>query len=161
MREAAAAPSSPSDVVVRKSLRDFDMSSLKLIGRNSWRKVSSGFCDASVLHGPTVCFTIDRRTLICGPVKSISRHLRPKGSLVRSPLPAARRTRVFSLIRNPPASRLISEGRSSSRLRPPLCALADEADGVAVDEVVPPRVVKEDTHQISNFGATAAGKLAM
>ena len=27
------------------------------------------------------------------------------------------------------------------RLRPPLCALADEADGIAVDEVVPPRVV--------------------
>src|ERR1700733_2568798 len=41
MREAAAAPSSPSDVVVRKSLRDFDMSSPKLIGRHSWRKVSS------------------------------------------------------------------------------------------------------------------------
>jgi hypothetical protein len=58
-----------------------------------------------------------------------------------------------------PASESIDFGRQKHlRLRPPLCALADEADGIAVDEVVPPRMVKEDTHQISNLGATAPGK---
>ena len=42
-----------------------------------------------------------------------------------------------------PASESIDFGRQKHlRLRPPLCALADEANGIAVDEVVPPRWLK-------------------
>ena len=70
--------------------------------------------DASVLHGPTACLTIDRRTLTCFPAKSTSPHFRPNNSLMRSPVPAAKRTRVLSRSRKLGTSRLISEGRSTT-----------------------------------------------
>jgi hypothetical protein len=74
----------------------------------------TGFCDASVLHGRTDCLTIDRRTLTCFPAKSTSCHFKPNSSLMRRPVPAAKRTRVFSLLRKLRASRLISEGKRTS-----------------------------------------------
>jgi hypothetical protein len=74
----------------------------------------TGFRDASVLHGPTDCLTMDRRTLSCFPAKSTSPHFRPNNSLMRSPVPAAKRTRVLSRSRKVGTSRLISEGRSTT-----------------------------------------------
>ena len=56
--------------------------------------------------------TIDRRTLTCFPAKSTSPHFRPKKSLMRTPVTAAKRTRVLSRSRKHGTSRLTSEGRS-------------------------------------------------
>src|SRR5215469_14143465 len=66
--------------------------------RDSARRESSGigFCDASVLHGPTTWNTMDRVTLISFLRKSTSFHLRPNSSLIRYPVPKARSTRVRS-----------------------------------------------------------------
>src|SRR5712692_856013 len=52
--------------------------------------------------------------LTCFPAKSTSPHFRPNNSLMRSPVPAAKRTRVLSRSRKLGTSRLISEGRSTS-----------------------------------------------
>lgn len=46
----------------------------------------TGFCDASVLHGPTTCRTMERVTRTSFLTKSISVHLRPKSSLARNPV---------------------------------------------------------------------------
>jgi hypothetical protein len=44
------------------------------------------------------------------------------------------------------------------RYRAPLCALANEGDGIVVGEFVSSRVVKEHAHQVSNLGATSSGE---
>ena len=56
----------------------------------------TGFCDASVLQGPTTWKTIERVTLSSFFWKSMSCHLRPKSSLIRKPVPNAKSTRVRS-----------------------------------------------------------------
>src|SRR5437899_5376436 len=52
--------------------------------------IGTGFCDDSVLHGPTTPYTMERMTLIVPRSKSISPHFRPNISLCRNPVDAAR-----------------------------------------------------------------------
>jgi hypothetical protein len=45
--------------------------------------IGTGFCDDSVLHGPTTPYTMERMTLIVPRSKSISPHFKPNISLCR------------------------------------------------------------------------------
>src|SRR5437899_4984103 len=72
--------------------------------------IGTGFCDDSVLHGPTTPYTMERMTLIVPRSKSISPHFRPNISLCRNPVDAARRTNVRSRSARPSISALISAG---------------------------------------------------
>src|SRR6266404_4568057 len=56
-----------------------------------------GFCDASVLHGPVTCITIERTTLICWLEKSTSFHFSANSSLILNPVPTSNNTKVRSL----------------------------------------------------------------
>ena len=67
---------------------------LRAVARRESR--GTGFCDASVLQGPTTWKTMDRVTLSSWFWKSMSCHLRPKSSLIRKPVPKAKSTRVRS-----------------------------------------------------------------
>src|SRR6266850_7674014 len=69
--------------------------------------IGTGFCDDSVLHGPTTPYTMERMTLIVPRSKSISPHFRPNISLCRNPVDAARRTNVRSRSARPSISALI------------------------------------------------------
>src|SRR5436190_10582413 len=61
----------------------------------------TGFCDDSVLHGPTTPYTMERMTLIVPRSKSISPHFRPNISLCRNPVDAARRTIIMCVLEVP------------------------------------------------------------
>ena len=118
----------------------------------------TGFWDASVLHGPTDCLTMDRRTLTCFPAKSTSPHFRPNNSLMRSPVPAAKRTRVPLSV-----TQTVSESIDFGRQKhfwycASFRALADEGDGIVVGEFVSSRVVKEHAHQDSNLSSSRSGE---
>jgi hypothetical protein len=67
---------------------------------------------------------------------------------MRNPVPAAKRTILlspFSVMQ--PLEKAIELGREKDvRYGLPLCTLADEADGIAVDKAVPSSVVKRNTH---------------
>ena len=54
--------------------------------------MGTGFCDDSVLHGPTTPYTMERVTLIAPWAKSMSPRFKPKISLCRNPVDAARKT---------------------------------------------------------------------
>src|SRR6266581_3353532 len=102
--------------------------------------IGTGFCDDSVLHGPTTPYTMERMTLIVPRSKSISPHFRPNISLCRNPVDAARRTNVRS---------------RSARPCSAFGALTNEVDWVAVKQLISAGVIKEDGHQVSDFGTTA------
>src|SRR5947207_5441944 len=58
--------------------------SIKHSATEEWS--GTGFCDDSVLHGPTPPSTMERVTLIALWSKSISPHFKPKISLCRKPV---------------------------------------------------------------------------
>jgi hypothetical protein len=58
--------------------------------------MGTGFCDDSVLHEPTTPYTMERVTLIVPWAKSMSPDFKPKISLCRYSVDAARRTNVCS-----------------------------------------------------------------
>src|SRR2546429_8856933 len=72
--------------------------------------MGTGFCDDSVLHGPTTPYTMERVTLIVPWSKSTLPHFKPNNSLCRNPVDAARGTNVRSLCARPLISALISAG---------------------------------------------------
>jgi hypothetical protein len=71
----------------------------------------------------------------------MSRHFRHAQSSARS----QKNHRTFSVLQ--PLEKAIDLGREKDvRYGLPLCTLADEADGIAVDKAVPSSVVKHNTH---------------
>src|ERR1700722_11745682 len=100
--------------------------------------IGTGFCDASVLHGPTTPYTMERVTLIVPWPKSMSPHFKPNISLCRNPVDAARRTSVRS--------------RSA---RPAFRALTNEVDWVAVKQFISAGMMEQNRHQVADFGAAA------
>jgi hypothetical protein len=75
--------------------------------------MGTGFCDDSVLHGPTTPYTMERVTLIFLWAKSMSPHFKPNISLCRKPVEAARRTNVRSRTSKLSTNALISLGTST------------------------------------------------
>ena len=75
--------------------------------------MGTGFCDDSVLHGPTTPYTMERVTLILLWAKSMSPHFKPNISLCRKPVEAARRTNVRSRTSRLSTNALISLGTST------------------------------------------------
>src|ERR1700719_3201964 len=80
--------------------------------------MGTGFCDDSVLHGPTTPYTMERVTLIFPWAKSMSPHFSPNSSLCRRPVDTARRTNVRSRMLELSTNALISVGiRTAGTLR--------------------------------------------
>jgi len=77
--------------------------------RTSADERGTGFYDDSVSHGPIAPYTSARRSSSLG-LMSISPPFRPKNSLFRNPVVAARSTSVRSRIAKPLSNALISAG---------------------------------------------------
>ena len=72
--------------------------------------MGTGFCEASVLHGPTTPYAIERVTFMVPPAKSASFHFKPNSSLWRRPVDAARNTKARSRKSKTSSRALISAG---------------------------------------------------
>ena len=94
-------------------------------------------------------------TLIVPRSKSISPHFKPNISLCRNPVDAARRTNVRSRSARPSINALISAGTRMAGRCSAFRALTNEVDWVAVKQLISAGMIKEDGHQISDFGTTA------
>lgn len=86
-----------------------------------------------------------------------------------SPLQTEQLTHAKSRTRNQEDQRPLSvtqtrnesvdfRGKKHFWYRAPLCALANEGDGIVIGEFVSSRVVKEHAHQVPNLGATGSGE---
>jgi hypothetical protein len=118
--------------------------------------MGTGFCDASVLHGPTTPYTMERMTLIVPRSKSVSPHFKPNIPLCRNLVDAARRTSVCSRRARPSINDLTSAGTRNGEWCSAFRALTNEPDWVAVKPFISAGVIEQNGHLVLDFGAAAS-----